>query len=245
MEAMPRAPRIEIAGGIHHVMSRGNRHQPIVHTDADRHLFLVELARAVRRRAWRCLAYCLMGNHFHLVIETPEPNLGVGMREFLGRFAQTSNSRHGTDGHMFKERFRSVHVATDVHFAHLLRYVVLNPVNSGLCPDPRDWRWSSHAQMSAGREGPLTAFGRVEDLLGCWGEPRGTRYVALLAPHTRFGTWNDASAPHPPRPQIAELLAAMPLQEAMVAARRDHGYRLAEIAAAVGLSEATVSRRTR
>jgi putative transposase len=245
MEAMPRAPRAEIAGGIHHVISRGNRHQLIVHTDADRRLFLAELERAVGRRRWRCLTYCLMTNHFHLVIETPEPNLGAGMREFLGRFAQTSNLRHGTDGHMFKERFRSVHVATDEHFAYLLRYVVLNPVNAGLCRDPRDWRWSSHARMSAGRDGPLAAFERVEELLACWGGARGTRYAALLAPLTRFGTWSDASSSRPPRPRIETLLDSMPLQQAMIAARRDHGYRLSEIAAAAGVSESTVCRRTR
>jgi putative transposase len=242
---MPRKPRVEIAGGIYHVVSRGNRRQIVFRCDGDRRLFLSELERAVVRHRWRSLGYCLMENHYHLVVETPEPNLGRGMRDFLSRFVQTANRRHGIDGHMFKERFRSVLVENDRQFACLLRYVALNPVQAGLCSDPLAWRWSSHAEMIAGRGSTLVAADRVEGLLECWGGQVGTRYARLLTDGGRFGSWRDAVDPNPPRPAVADLLSSMPRDDALWAARRRYGYRVAEVAAAAGISEATVSRRTR
>jgi putative transposase len=240
-----RKPRIELAGGIHHVTARGNRREPIFHGDADRRLFQIELTRTVRRKRWGCLSYCLMGNHFHLVLETPETNLGHGMRDLLTRFVQRSNERRGTDGRAFQDRFHSVLVHSDEHFACLLRYVALNPFNAGLCSDPREYPWSSHAAMLAARAGPLVAVDRVEELLECWGGATGARYSRLLTQeHDHFGGWSAALEPTPPRPSIAHLLASLPPTEAMAAARRS-GYRLREIAAVAGVSEATVSRRTR
>jgi putative transposase len=242
---VPRRPRIETPGGIYHVLSRGNRRQTVFICDDDRRLFLRELERAVIRNRWGCLAYCLMDNHFHLVIETPATNLGAGMRGFLSRFVQVSNRRHGTDGHMFKERFRSVVVESDRQFACLLRYVALNPVHAGFCADPLDWPWSSHGQMVAGREAPLVAASRVEELLACWGGRTGERYSRLLLDGGWFGPWSAAVEPNPPRPAVTELLASLPRDEALCAARHRYGYRIAEIASAAGISPATVSRRTR
>jgi REP element-mobilizing transposase RayT len=242
---VPRKPRLEIAGGIHHVTSRGNRRQLVFQNDADRRLFLAELEQAMIRHRWSCLAYCLMDNHFHLVVETPLPNLGRGMRDFLSRFVQAFNRRHDTDGRMFKERFHSVVVTGDRHFACLLRYVALNPVHAGFCSDPAEWRWSSHRQMAAGHESPLTACARVEELLDCWGGRAGARYIRLLSDGGTFGRWDEATDPRPPRAAIADLLATMPREDAIRSARERHGYSIAEIAAEAGVSPATVSRCTR
>ena len=101
---MPRPLRIEFDGALHHVMSRGNRGQTIFANDADRRLYLELLADAVARNGWLCHAYCLMGNHVHLLIETPKANLGSGMQQLNGRFTQRLNHRNETYGHVFQGR---------------------------------------------------------------------------------------------------------------------------------------------
>ncbi len=239
--SVPRRPRIELAGGIHHVTNRGNRKERIFLDARDRMFFLRELTTTRKRYGWNCLAHCLMDNHFHLVIETPEETLGVGMKRLEGRYAQWFNHRHERIGHLVQERFGSVLVRTDEQFAQLLRYVALNPVAAALCGDPADWRWSSHRELLSGpRWGPR---GRVEALLERWGGEFGTRYRHLFGPghvlQVRFG----ADSPWTHRPALEELLAGEDLEDAMRAAR-GHGYTLTEVAQAVGFSVATVWRRT-
>jgi len=126
------------------VTSRGNRRQLIFMDDIDRQLFLHLLEKVVARCRWRCHAYCLMSNHFHLVIETPEPNLSYGLQLLNGAYAQWFNQRHGLTGHLFQGRFHSVLVESDWQLLELTRYVVLNPVRAGLCEKPGDWPWSSY-----------------------------------------------------------------------------------------------------
>jgi REP-associated tyrosine transposase len=142
---MPRPPRNELAGGIFHVTARGNRQAPVFADDLDRTHFLSFLDEIVRRFRWKCFAYCLMTNHVHLVVETPEPNLGEGMCRLNGRHAQLFNKRWDLTGHVFQGRFRSDLVESDVHLLELFRYVVLNPVRAGACSSPADWPWSSYA----------------------------------------------------------------------------------------------------
>ena len=238
---MPRSPRIELAGGIHHVTNRGNRKQRIFRDNADRFFFLRELARTTARHQWNCLSYCLMENHFHLVIETPEATLGQGMHQLGSHYAHEFNRRHGTGGgHLFQERFGSVLVRSDAQFAQLLRYVALNPVKAGLCEEPARWRWSSHRALL--HDSPARA--RVEALLEVWGGEPGTRYAHLFNPghvlEARFGS----DDPWTHRPPLEELLRGENLDEAMRCARA-HRYTLREIAAAVGMDASTVSRRTR
>jgi putative transposase len=140
---MPRPPRLQIAGGTFHVTSRGNRRQSIYHDDLDRKLFLLLRDRVVRRCGWRMLAYCLMTNHFHLLITTPRPTLSVGMHRLNGEYAKCFNERHSFDGHLFERRFESRFVETEEHFFEALRYIAYNPVKAGLCAHPREWPWSS------------------------------------------------------------------------------------------------------
>jgi REP element-mobilizing transposase RayT len=134
---------LQIAGGTYHVTSRGNRRQAIYHDEDDRRQFLHLCDRVARKRTWRMLAYCLMTNHFHLVIETPAPNLSVGMHQLNGVYAKYFNDRHSVDGHLFDRRFGSLLVESEAHLSEVLRYVAFNPVRAGLCAHPSQWRWSS------------------------------------------------------------------------------------------------------
>jgi REP element-mobilizing transposase RayT len=146
---VPRGPRVQPAGGIFHVTARGNRRQEIFVDDQDRVQFLALLAVVVARLGWRCHAYCLMTNHFHLLVETPVESLSLGMQRLNGAYAQAFNRRHGYDGHLFQGRFHSVAVESDWHLFELSRYIVLNPVRAGLCAHPGAWRWSSYRALVA------------------------------------------------------------------------------------------------
>lgn len=113
----------------------------------DREDFLRVLAKVVELCDWRCKSYCLMGTHYHLIVQTPKPNLSVGMQFLNGRYAQRFNVRHARRGHLFGERFHSVLIETDSHLFAALRYVARNPVVAGLCEQPADWRWSSFRSL--------------------------------------------------------------------------------------------------
>lgn len=142
---MARKPRVEAHGATHHVVANGNGGQEIVRDDADRRRFMARLARAVELHRWRCLAYCLLDTHFHLVLETPEPNLGVGMKWLKASYAQDFNNRHGRRGHVFGGRFYSRVIEREAHLLASLVYVFLNPVRAGLVDRPERWVWSSYA----------------------------------------------------------------------------------------------------
>jgi len=105
----------------------------------------------VREKRWACHAYCLMGNHYHLLIETPEANLSVGMKKLNGVYAQMFNWKHDRSGHLFEGRFKAVLVERDSYLLEVSRYIVLNPVRAGLVKDPSMWRWSSY-RATAGEE---------------------------------------------------------------------------------------------
>ena len=162
-EHMARSPRVQIPGGIYHVTTRGNRRQEIFKTDEDRQCFLNLLAGVVPRFGWRCHAYCLMRNHYHVLIETPEANLSAGMHLLNGRYAQLFNETHQLDGHLFQGRFRSALVESNWHLIQLSRYIVLNPVRAVLCPRPDDWRWSSYRAATAAE--PVPTFLTIDWLL--------------------------------------------------------------------------------
>jgi putative transposase len=143
LDCMPRPLRIQVAGGTYHVTSRGNRRQSIYHDDHDRRLFLAMRDLVVARCRWRLQAYCLMSNHFHLLIETPMPNLSAGVQRLKCNYAAYFNERHSLDGHLFEQRFGSRLVETEEHHLEALRYIAFNPVRAGLCEHPSEWPWSS------------------------------------------------------------------------------------------------------
>lgn len=141
---MARPLRLEFPGAVYHVTSRGDRREPIFFEDGDREVFLGLLGREVQQQGWWLYAYCLMDNHYHLLVETPEPNLSRGMRRLNGVYTQAFNRRHGLVGHLFQGRYKAIVVDRDSYLLELSRYVVLNPVRAGLVEDPADWVWSSY-----------------------------------------------------------------------------------------------------
>jgi len=140
---MARPLRIEFPGALYHVTSRGNARAPIFLEDRDRRLLLHILSDVVARYRWVCHAYCLMTNHFHLLVETPEANLSRGMRQLNGLYTQRFNRAHERVGHILQGRFGAVLVERDAHLLELARYVVLNPVRAGLVAAAEAYPWSS------------------------------------------------------------------------------------------------------
>jgi REP element-mobilizing transposase RayT len=155
---MPRLPRVLAPGGTYHVTSRGNRRQSIFGDDYDRRLFLLILGDAAARHRWLCRAYCLLSNHFHLLVHTPEAeqDLPDGMHRLNGRYAQWFNDRHELSGHLFQGRFHSTLIEGEGHLLETVRYVYRNPVEAGLSAAPEDWAWSSYS-ATTGRA-PAPAF---------------------------------------------------------------------------------------
>jgi REP element-mobilizing transposase RayT len=261
---MTRPLRLEVPGGTYHVTARGNSRLPIYEDAADRRMFLYTLDQAISRFAWRCLAYCLMGNHFHLVVTTPIPNLARGMRHLNGVYVQRFNKRRGRKGSLFEGRYGAALVERDSYMLEVLRYVARNPVRAGLRARPEEWRWSSHRAVLGLEEPGFVAVDAVRALF----EGRD-RYAAFVA--------DDAADEQPPcpgpiagsesfrelhlpdrrpsaeiarrdwqaRPPLRDVLAGPDRDEAIARAYRDHGYRMAEIAEALGCHYATVSRRLR
>jgi REP element-mobilizing transposase RayT len=141
---MARPLRIEFAGALYHLTARGNARADIFSDDADRQLFLELLGKEIAQQGWQCYAYCLMGNHYHLLIETPAGNLITGMRRFNGVYTQAFNRRHGRVGHVFQGRYKSILVDKDSYGLELCRYIVLNPVRARMVKRPENWAWSSY-----------------------------------------------------------------------------------------------------
>jgi putative transposase len=165
---MARPLRIEYPGAIYHVTSRGNRRSTIYRNDDDRVMFLEILESTVKRFGWVCHAYCLMGNHYHLLIETPQPNLSRGMRQLNGVYTQRYNYRHKKSGHVYQGRFKGVLIERNSHLLEVIRYVVLNPLRAKLVNHPQQWRWSSYRATAGTAKAPdwlttdwtLSQFGR-------------------------------------------------------------------------------------
>ena len=187
---MPRPPREEEPGAIHHVCARGAKKALIYLDDRDRERYLGCLAGAVQAHDWRLLSYCLMDNHVHLVVETVLPNLGVGMHAAHRPFAQWFNERHGTSGHVFEGPYRSKRVRSDAQFWQLSKYVALNPVEAGLCERPEEWRWSSYGGVVRGDPPAFVDVGRLLELFsGAGGDPLA-RYVEFVG--QRPAGWRTA-----------------------------------------------------
>ena len=128
---------------MYHVVTRGVDRRAVYRGDDDRAWFLHYLERAVRRYRWRCYAYCLMTNHYHLVVGTPEPTISDGMKLLNGRYSLAFNREHGREGHLWEKRFSDELILREPHLLEACRYAELNPVRAGVCGHPRQWRWSS------------------------------------------------------------------------------------------------------
>jgi putative transposase len=178
---MPRPPREDVEGGIHHVFARGNRRLEIFLDDDDYSHYLSLLGGVVVGKRWRLLAYCLMPNHVHLLVETPEPNLARGMQYLHGFYAQDFNGRHGVSGHLFQGRYGSVRIRDDAQFVATLRYVAANPVEGSLGKDERDWPWNSYGPVVDGSAPAWLDAQRLFEHLGVWGGDPRRGYVELVS----------------------------------------------------------------
>lgn len=175
---MARPLRLELAGGLYHITSRGDRREPIYDNDGDREQWLENLGNVCERYNWRCHAYCLMGNHYHIVIETAEANLSKGMRQLNGVYTQYYNRKHGRVGHVFQGRYKGILVEQDEYLLELARYVVLNPVRAKMVRNVIDWKWSSYHQMID--EVPVQSWFEIDWILGQFSKQRKTAIVRYI-----------------------------------------------------------------
>ena len=150
---MTRPLRIEYDGALYHVTSRGNAKKPIFKDEVDRRVFLDTLRKVNQRYNWLCHAYCLMNNHYHLVIETPDGNLSRGMRQLNGVYTQLFNRKHNKVGHIFQGRYKAILIQKESHLLEVCRCVVLNPVRAKIVQRSGDWKWSSY-RATVGIEKP-------------------------------------------------------------------------------------------
>jgi REP element-mobilizing transposase RayT len=173
--------RTEGAGAIHHVWARGAVKQTIFLDDHDRRRYLGYFARVIARHRWRSLGYCLMGNHVHLLIETPTPNLGNGMHRLHGTYAQTFNRRHDQSGHVFDAPYGANLIEDDVELWSIAGYIAANPVAAGLCRTPEAWPWSSHASITQRKPDPCLDKARLFSYFGSMGGDPLRRYLSYVA----------------------------------------------------------------
>ena len=169
---MARPLRIEYAGALYHITSRGNARQAIYRNDEDRKNFLTLLNKTCERFKWYCHAYCLMDNHYHLLIETNTPTLSKGMKYLNGSYTQLFNHSHKRVGHVFQGRFKGILVEKESYLLELSRYIVLNPVRARMVKSAKDWSWSSY-RATAGLSQAHTCL-TTDWILGVFGKQRKT-----------------------------------------------------------------------
>jgi len=160
---MARPLRLEFSGAVYHVTARGNAREAIYADDRDRRRFIHIFAEEIAQQQWLCYAWCLMDNHYHLLFETPEPNLIAGMRRLNQVYTQSYNRRHGRTGHVLQGRYKAIIVEKQSHLLELCRYVVLNPVRAGLVETVEDWPWSSYGATAG--VSPVPSWLRVDWVL--------------------------------------------------------------------------------
>jgi hypothetical protein len=141
---MARPTRVELKNAVYFISSKGNGSRPIADDDADREMFLDTLKYVINRYGWICHAYCIGATEYDLAIETPKPNLSIGMRQLNGMYTQKYNKKHGVRGHIFQGRFKAVIVEKDAYLLDICRYVVSLPTRAGLTKNINNFKWSSY-----------------------------------------------------------------------------------------------------
>ncbi len=168
---MPRTPRQVVDGRIHHVGTRANNRGDIYADEGDRLAFEIILGRVARKHNWTLQAYCLMGNHYHLLIHAAVDDLSTGMCLLNGTYAKAFNKRHSRVGHLFSERFWSEAIGREEHLLECTRYIATNPVRSGFCNRPEAWRWGSYRAIAGFESAP--SYLAVDATLLLFGSERG------------------------------------------------------------------------
>ena len=192
---MPRPLRPQFPGAVYHVTARGIRGSPIFTSASERRRFLTLLQDTSAKLIWECFAYCLMTNHYHLVVATPDPNISIGMHRLNGAYARWFNRSHGHQGHLFQARFHSALVERDSHLLEACRYVVLNPVRAGLVQEASNWAWSSYrSTVDADGQPSFIASEALLELFGPDADSRRRRFENFVRDGQR------SAGPFPPRP---------------------------------------------
>jgi putative transposase len=176
---MARPFRILVAGGLYHVIASATGPERLFVVDNERGFFLRLFEGVVNRLQWRCRSYCVLGTHYHLLVETPEANLHRGMQRLNGLYAQWFNRQHDRAGHLFADRYYSRLVERDSHALELVRYIARNPIRAGLCARPEDWPWSSYAATVGDVARP--AFLDDDELVSWFAPKRGAGVRRLRA----------------------------------------------------------------
>lgn len=268
---MSRPLRIDIPGGIHHVTARGNARQNVFLDDSDRTRWIDLLVNTVERFGWLTLSYCQMTSHYHMLVETPQPNLSRGMRHLNGVYAQRFNRRHKRVGHLFQARFHATLIQHDEHLLSTIAYIARNPTRAGLCSDPAGWPWSSYRATLGLQPVGFVAADRVlgflshdradarEKLRILCADPSSDHLHETLHEEVVLGdtTFKRDHAHHaepipevprrhwqPTRPPLLDLLQP-PRPESIASAYKEYGYTMREIAEHLHVHYATVSRRLR
>jgi putative transposase len=269
---MSRPLRITYPGALYHITSRGNERKRIFRTDDDRQRFLSVLEKTVHRYHWRCYAYCLMDNHYHLLIETTQANLSIGMRQINGVYTQSFNRAHKRVGHLFQGRFKAILVQKETHLLELCRYVVLNPIRAKMCAKPEEYVWSSYRATAGMAKRPfflesdyiLNQFGSrnnyrkfVMDFKARspWKDLKGQIYCGddEFAEKNSKGTIKKGQFQeianeqiNPVRPSLLKIFLDFKDVEninAIGAAYSKYGYTMKQIADYLGVHYATISRK--
>ncbi|MGH8320434.1 MAG: REP-associated tyrosine transposase [Gammaproteobacteria bacterium] len=192
---MARPLRIEYPGAVYHVTARGNARQRIYADATDFRVFLALLGKLAERYHWLCHGYCLMSNHYHLLLETPEGNLAAGMRQLNGIYTQAFNRRHRKVGHVLQGRYHAILVEKDRYLLELARYIVLNPVRAGMVKGASAYPWSSYRATAGTGSGP--AWLHTDWLLSQFHSQRGhaqRRYREFVrAGHGVAGPWGQVT----------------------------------------------------
>jgi len=268
-----RAPRLEIPGGTYHVFARGNERRPIYRDDADKECFLEALGTTLDDRSWSLFAFCLMTNHYHLLIRTADADLSAGMHYLNAVYAQRFNRRHDRVGHLFQGRFKARIVQDGPRFLWAARYVARNPREAGIREHPSERRWNSHWQVlglvppwKVDTQTLLDVFdpdlerarALYRDYVDLESPRDGDRYAdprhplvdgddSFIAEHLARIVPAPAYPKHlvsPPRPTLGQLLGSSPTATELAAAHAA-GYSLRVIGARLGLDKSTISRRLR
>jgi len=236
---MARKARVQFPGALYHVMSRGNVKQKIFLDTYDHLKFVGKLSEVVTGFEWSCYAYCLIDNHFHLLIETPQANISDGMHMLNGDYCDYFKRKYDGVGHVLQGRFASPLVEREGHLMAIIRYIALNPVNAGLVSKPGQWRWSSYRAISG--LGPAPDFLDVDYTIGLFSDDIETarrayiRFVADGLPQSHVGRATLQ--------QIFQVvLGKSERNSAIWLAYFEHDYTMTEIAAYLKIHPATVSR---
>jgi REP element-mobilizing transposase RayT len=252
-------------------MARGNAKQKIYCDDRDRRVFLSALWKVCERVDWDVWAYCLMPNHYHLLIQTRQKTFSRGMRDLNGRYAGAFNARHKRVGHVFQGRFKSVLVSKPSHLLELTRYIVLNPIEAELCKRPEDWVWSSYRSVLGLTSAPRRLAVRATLASFSWHlqEARNTyvefvraglgtkmpaawspvptiagddQFIAQIEDHAGRPSTEVPKAERAFKPLVAYEIEAASRDEAICAAYASGSYTQVEIARHFGLHYTTICR---